>query len=218
MRQNKSCWLAAVVLAGLVSAVPLQAAAPPVNGVVVESPKPQDFPDSETGLAGMFSGYTSTLGGMPWPTADYEQFAEFPKPYDTCSPEAPLLSSSTVREYTIVVRIEDSSSAADCFLDPFTTCLRSLLPPSHAVSRLDPRYFNREIEANAVLDNLQKKLMELHDKGCFEVEFLPREGARTEMRIRYNPMISPCEESRNQSGSDPQCIDGLILGGVVITF
>src|ERR1700722_8237775 len=208
MRQNKIGSLAAVVLAGLVSAVPLQAAAPPVNAEVVECPKPQDFPDSSTGVAGMGSGCTYTLDRAPWPTADYEQFAEFPKPYNTCSPEAPLLSSSTVREYTIVVRIEDSSSAADCFLDPFTTCLRSLMPPSHAVSRLVPKSFDRENEANAVLDNLQKKLMELHDKGRFEVEFLPRDGARTEMRIRYNPVISPYDTPWGRSSSFERCGEG----------
>jgi outer membrane protein assembly factor BamA len=37
MRQNKSCWLAAVVLAGLMSAVPLQAAAPPSHTLRDES-------------------------------------------------------------------------------------------------------------------------------------------------------------------------------------
>ncbi len=172
MRQGRIGWLAAVVAGALVCAGSIRAAAPPGNVVVVETKE----------------GPLDPVAALIPQEGGFIKLAHSPA---VCSPGLDNLLATTVREFTIVVRIEDRSSTTGFFSDPLAPWFRSPIPPLHAVSRTNLNSFDREQEACTVLDTLQNKLLELHEKGCFEVELLPKGDDHTEMRIRYIPILPP---------------------------
>jgi hypothetical protein len=200
MRQNRIGWLTAVVLASLVGAGSIRAAAHPGKVVVKEVPEvSQDqavaaqIPECKEGFAVGGSVSEGPVDPVEALMPQIEGFVKLPKA-PGCPAALPIPSPSTTREYTIVVHIDDRSSADSFYYGPLNPWFRSPFPPSHAVSREYWNFFDREQEASAVLESLQKKLLELHEKGCFEVEFAPNQGDRSEMRIRYNPVIFECVE------------------------
>src|SRR5262249_49654375 len=140
------------------------------------------------------------------------------KPAGVSLPWPPGFLPPTEREFTIVVRIEDRRSIADYYPDPVSLRLgldRFPLRASDSISsECFPRpqceetvgfrinYGNRstieeatysyqEKRANAVIHRLEQKLMELHEKGCFEVELSLDANEKRQMRIRYQPAGQP---------------------------
>jgi hypothetical protein len=165
MRIGDIGWLAAVVLAAMASAASVQAAAPPAGVVVTMDP---GEPLNPLEMLPVKLGRSSIV----------------PVSAEVTLPYPPGFTSPTARELTIVVRLEEQPNGngrAITLSDPRQLCF--CFPPSHAIHPESSLDFEGQ-----VLDSLQKKLMELHEKGFFEVEFSPRGDDRTEMRIRYIPV------------------------------
>jgi hypothetical protein len=209
MRIGTIGWLTAIGLA-LVYAAPTQAVAPPVYAVTMERGGPLNPLDM--------------LPGREWCPRAERKAAEF------CLPCPPEFSPPTVRPFPIVVRIEDRTTLPDYFPGPVSHCLSVGQLSSHCFHRtirepdppLDPLHqaggthalfvndwvpgptqMDREAKANAIMDCLQQKLMELHEKEWSEVEFTPKVGDCTEMHIRYQPVCPAPPSSRDGSGGEP---------------
>jgi hypothetical protein len=172
MRNGDIGWLAAVVLAALASGSRTQAVAPPTSTVVA----------TETG-----GGPLNVLELLPAKGWRSGIVTNAPGVQLSC-PEG--FTTSTAREFTIVVPMEQKTYRPGV-PDPLLECKWSFSPPLHAIRRDWVRCPDGEQEAMRVLDSLQQKLMELHEKEWFEVDFSAKERDRTEMRIRYSPVFPP---------------------------
>jgi hypothetical protein len=103
----------------------------------------------------------------------------------TCPPG---FINPSIREFTIVVRLEEQTRSYSEIKDALARRKWSLSPPSHALRRNSALTCGGQQDTKSVLDSLQQKLLELYEKEWFEIEFSPRNSDRTEMRIRYNPV------------------------------
>ncbi len=162
--------LAVVVLTAILSVGPIQAAAAPGNvAVTMETGGPLD-PLEMLAVKEWRSGSIANSQAL-----DLSCPGRFHHP--------------TSHEYTIVVHVEEQLRDVPGVPNPLAGSERTFAPPLHAVHRnWWMSGFNTEREAEGVLDSLQQKLMELHEKDWFEVEFSSRELHRTELRIRYTPL------------------------------
>jgi hypothetical protein len=193
MRQGKMVWRAMVVLAGLMGATPAKAAAPPV----AEGECAKDAASGDKTPPGIWL--------EQWQKLDQQQQLErkaLAASFGPGSAAAPF-SCEEKREFTFVVRIKAGSRDRD---NPDQVVRvfdeRMGIPPSHAVRRAtfcwacgwphgmrSLQLLTEEVppqeEFDTVVETLQRKLMELHDDGFFEVRVDPRRENRADVNIRY---------------------------------
>ena len=213
MRHGKIVWCAAVMLAGLMSAAPMQAAAPPaadaacaMDAAPCDQMPPrswleqvqrldQEQRQDRKGLIAAFGAGSTTLPLSCDRGREYTIVFRIQKGLHQHADNVPL-----------PCRIE----WADGVEWAYGFDLGMLIPPAHAVRRWDEATEHTGVslggwvgewradpgpvpgyEFITVVESLQRKLMELHEEGVFELAVDSLGKDRADVNIHYEPVYTP---------------------------
>jgi hypothetical protein len=201
MRLGKMGWCAA--MAGmLASAMTSPAAAPPRQGSAAAWPYPlPDSRDTRT-VDGEAVPYLVERGSEEWwvSRSELDENAFFRKEQAGAGddwyfvgfrPTRLFHLPVVTRKFTIVVRVAEKPFSAYSPMSLARHFMTSLAVPGALPMRSGLNAVDQDEEFSAIVDRLQRKLMELHNDGVFEVVIDPQGKDGADVDIRYQPPPEP---------------------------